>query len=463
MMEQKARTNFRVFCTLMDPHYGFNWHHRVIADKLEAVERGEIKRLMIFMPPRHGKSQLATILFPAWFLGKNNKKEIITASYSGDLAQDFGGKTREIVGDPVYNRIFGTTLKPDEKSKGKWRTTKGGTYTSVGVGGAVTGRGANILLIDDPLKNREEADSDVIREKVWNWYTSTAYTRLEKNGAVIVILTRWHLDDLAGRLLEKAEDGGDKWEVINFPALALEREEHRAVGDALWKDKYSKDDLAQIKETIGIYDWNSLYQQSPVLTENQEFRPEWIKKTTRKEVEQKDTRKFLTIDTAMSQKESADFTGIVENYVDKENKWHIAAYRMKLNAKDFVDYLFRLQEKHGFEKIGIEKTAYLWGLKPYMDDEQRKRNKYLPIVELAHKQTAKETRIRGLIPRYNSGSIFHIQGECKDAEEELFTFPKSRHDDVIDALAYQSELAEHRPKAFGSQFIPNFKKISYRR
>jgi hypothetical protein len=462
MMEQKARNNFRVFCTLIDRNYQFNWHHRLIADKLEAVDRGEIKRLMIFMPPRHGKSQLASILFPAWFLGKNKGKEIITASYSGDLAQDFGGKTRDIVADQIFTKIFGATLKSDEKSKAKWRMTNKGTYTSVGVGGAVTGRGANVLIIDDPIKNREEAESDVIRDKVWNWYTSTAYTRLEKNGAIIIILTRWHLMDLAGRLLEKEMEGGEKWEVINFPALARKDEEFRKEGEALWNDKFGIEDLLQIKETIGIYDWAALYQQTPILTENQEFKQDWIQYISRKDVTSKDTRKFLTVDTAMSKKETADYTGFTENFVDKENKWNVAAYRMRLNAKEFVEYLFTLQDRHSFEKIGIEKTAYIWGLKPYLDGEQRKRNKYLPIVELTHKQTAKETRIRGLVPRYNSGSIFHIRGECKDLEEEMFTFPKSTHDDVLDSLAYQAQIVDHKKKG-KRQFIPNFKKISYLR
>ncbi|MAG45103.1 hypothetical protein CL633_04435, partial [bacterium] len=168
----------------MQREYKPSWLHEEIADKLEAVEQGKIKRLMLFVPPRHGKSQLASINFPAWYLGRNPRREIIIASYSGELATDFGGKTRELIADPIYRDIFSrVALKKDEKAKAKWLTTQKGSYTAVGVGGAITGRGADIFLIDDPLKNEEEAESELIRAKSWNWYRSTAYTRLEKDAA----------------------------------------------------------------------------------------------------------------------------------------------------------------------------------------------------------------------------------------------------------------------------------------
>jgi len=210
----------------------------------------------------------------------------------------------------------------------------------------------------------------------------------------------------------------------------------------LWPERYPLSELESIKKTVGVYNWSSLYQQNPVLTENQEFKQEWIKYRKRVEVEKIKTRNFITIDTAYSEKTSSDYIGFCENYVDKENNWNLSAYKMKMNPKDFVDYLFTLQDKRSFEKIGIEKTAYLVGLKPYIDTECKKRNRFLPIVELHHNQTAKETRIRGLIPRYSSKSVYHIEGECNDLEDEMFTFPKGITDDVIDATAYQNDMAE---------------------
>lgn len=396
------------------------------------------------MPPRHGKSQLASINFPSWYLGRNPEKEIIAASYSADLAQDFGAKTRDIVNSDIYHYIFKTSLRSDEQAKGKWRTIEGGTYISTGVGGPITGRGANILIIDDPFKNREEADSEVIREKIWNWYISTAYTRLEKDGSIVIIATRWHLDDLIGRLLKAEESGGDEWVLVSFPAVAIEDEDLRKRGDPLWPKKFPVEVLDKIKKTIGPYEWSSLYQQTPILTEGQEFKREWLQYKDEREVRFLDTRKYLTVDTAFSKKETADYTGFCENSVDKENFWNLKAWRERLGPDDIVEKLFFLHAQNKYEKIGIEKTAYLVGLKPYLEDQMRKRNCFLPIESLSHKGTAKETRIRGLIPRYASRSIVHIKGECNALEEEMFTFPKGMTDDVLDATAYQLQLA-HRP------------------
>jgi len=451
------------FSIIINKQYEPAWLHEEIASKLEAVERGEIKRLMLFVPPRHGKSQLASINFPAWYLGRHPEQEIITASYSGELAVDFGGKTREIISDQLFQYIFSNiSLKPDEKAKAKWRTNKGGSYTSVGVGGSITGRGAHLLIIDDPLKNREEAESLTIRDKIWNWYTSTAYTRLEKDAKIVLIQTRWHLDDLAGRLIKAQFEGGDQWEIVNFPAIAIKDEPQRRQGDPLWAEKYSITDLQQIKATIGIYDWSALYQQEPILTEDQEFKPHWMQKRKWEDVKILNTRNFLTIDTAISEKASADFTGIIKNYVDKENKWNIKAEKLRINPKELIDRLFYWQEQDNFEKIGIEKTIYLQAIKSFLDEEMRKRNKFLPIIELQHCQTAKEVRIRGLIPRYESYSIYHIENECQELEYELMTFPKGLNDDVIDALAYQLQLAQapqpkisnRTSKSFRARFAP---------
>lgn len=384
---------------------------------------------------------MCSIGFPAWYLGRNPTKEIITVSYSGELALDFGSKTRSIVNSESYpfNEV---TLKPDEQAKAKWRTNKGGSYTSVGVGGAITGRGANILLFDDPIKNREEAESEVYREKVWQFFTSTAFTRLEPGGVIVVILTRWHVDDLAGRILKNPELS-KRSKVIHFPAIATQNEVYRKKGEPLWPERFDLPALNEIKNTIGPYDWESLYQGSPVLTENQEFKPQWFKSIPQSQVEALSVRRFLTIDTAMSLKTQADFTGFCDNSVSEQNFWHLKAWKMKLGPEELVNAIFALHTRHNYEAIGIEKTTFTDGLKPFIDSEQRKRNIFLPIVELQHNQTRKEIRIRGLIPRYASGSIFHIQGECVDLEEEMFNFPVGLHDDVLDATAYQLQLADN--------------------
>lgn len=397
---------------------------------------------MLFVPPRYGKSELGSINFPAWYLGRHPEKEIIVSSYSAELAQDFGYKTRNLVNSREYQSLFNTRLRDDSQSKAKWLTEEGGGYTAVGVGGAITGRGANILLIDDPIKNREEAESITIREKVWNWYTSTAYTRLEKDAAVVLIMTRWHMDDLAGRLLEAEKNGGEHWEVVKFPAIAIHDEKHRKAGDPLWKEKYDLEALKNIKKTVGSYDWSALFQQEPVLSENQEFKPQFYQYRTIEYVRGLQTNAYLTIDTAISQRASADNTGFCLNFVDRENKWNIKAWKLKISPMELIDMLFDLQQEYRLVNIGIEETIYLQAIKPFLEEEQRKRNKFLRITPLKHNQIQKETRIRGLIPRYESYSVFHIKGHCEDLEEEQMSFPKGAHDDVLDAEAYQIQIAK---------------------
>lgn len=437
-----AKNDLIDFSIYTDVRYDPVWLHEEIAKQLSKVEKGETKRLMIFVPPRHGKSELSSIKFPAWYLGKHPEKEVITSSYSAELAQDFGYKTRNLVNSQEYAQIFKTRLRDDSKSKAKWLTEEGGGYTATGVGGAITGRGADLAIIDDPFKNREEAESKTIRDKVYNWYTSTLYTRLEKNGAIILILTRWHQDDLAGRLLKEMEkSGGEQWEVIRFPAVAIKDETHRKQGEPLWKEKYDINALDNIKRTIGIYDWAALYQQSPVASETQEFKHEYILYRSFDEVLALQTYRTLTIDTAISQKASADYTGLCLNFTDKQNKWNIKAWKERISPLELIDLLFNLHEQYRLDKIGIEKTIYLQAIKPFLDDEMRRRNRFLPIVELEHKQVAKETRIRSVLPRYESGSIFHITGHTADLEEDEVQFPKGIHDDVLDALAYQTQIA----------------------
>jgi len=208
LAQNRANNHLIDFSIATNKNYIPNWHHEEIATELEKIESGQFikdgkKILLVFMPPRHGKSEECTINFPAWYLGRNPDKEIITASYSSDLAVKFGGKTRDLVNSRAYKSIFpNVSLKKGEEGKAEWMTNSNGSYVSVGVGGATTGKGANVFLIDDPIKNAEESESEVFREKVWDWFLSVVWTRLEPNGVVIVILTRWHLDDLAGRILK---------------------------------------------------------------------------------------------------------------------------------------------------------------------------------------------------------------------------------------------------------------------
>lgn len=444
-----ARRNLLDFCILMERHligtpFLINWHHELIAQKLEAVERGEIKRLIITMPPRSGKSILASTAFPAWYLGRNPMGRIITASYGQDLATDFGAKTRDMVNTQEYQAIFPELLlKEDTQSKNKWATDKGGHYLSVVVGGALTGRGSSILLIDDIHKNREEAESKVYREKVWNWYTSTAFTRLEPDGAVIIIMTRWHMDDLAGRLIAQ---GG--YEVLHLPAIATHDEKYRKMGEALWEGRYSLEKLQEIKNTIGAYDWSALYQGNPVLSETQEFKNEMFRKVTAEELKKIEIGTRLeytiTVDLAISQEKIANKTAItVVGKSHTRPEWYVAEIiNDKLDPLQTIDAIFMFYEKYRPRKIGIETVAFQKSLVYFIQEEMRRRQTYLPIVEL--KTTgSKEMRIRGLLPLYRTGVIFHINTpKAQELEEQLLLFPQSPLDDISDSLAYHLQLIE---------------------
>lgn len=408
--------------------------------------------------PTHN-SDLATQKYPAWVLGKSPKFPIIVSSYSQDLATKFGQDTRDIIDSKNYQYIFDSRLRSDTQPKANWMTEDGGGYLAVGVGGSITGKGFKIGIVDDPFKNREEADSPVVRESVWRWWASTFSTREEGNSAEIVILTRWHEDDLAGRLLKQqkeAEASGeehfDKWEILQFKAVAeVDELPYRKAGEPLWAGKFSIDKLLSRKNSIGLYEWSALYQQEPVDVASQEIKKEWFRYRTLEEVHNLVTRKFATIDTALSKHAKSDSTGVTRNYVDIDNRWNIRSTRYRINSKGLIDLVFLLHDE-GMEIIGIEEGAYKEAIQPFLEDEMRKRNKFPNIVTLKHGGVMKETRIRGLIPRYETGSIFHIVGECADLEEEAIKFPKGIHDDCIDSLAYQLQIAEQPFPSEGGDF-----------
>lgn len=409
---------------------------------------------MIFMPPRHGKSLTATIQFPAWYMGRNPHNEVITASYSSELATDFGSKAREIVKSPAYQTMFPVQFSEDQDTKGKWRTSEGGSYTSVGVGGPITGRGAHLLIIDDPIKNREEAESETYRKKVWDWFTSTAYTRLEPGGAMVVILTRWHEDDLAGRLLFEMEQGGEQWDILNLPAINNEQ--------SLWPERYDLNALQGIKRAIGEYDFEALYQQNPLSPTTREFQKEWIQWYYAEDIQNKNFDYYALVDLAISKAENADNTSI--QIIGKEptdpNIYKIEEYTGKYDPAEVIRLLFFIYQKYTWKlkRVGIESVAYQQALLYFLREEMKKRQEFFNVVELKA-QGKKEERIRGLIPLYSNRLVHHPIGD-NEFEHELLTFPSGKHDDRIDAFAYFSQIIAGTVPEVGTvrkQYIPNFK------
>lgn len=426
--------------------YHENWHHALIAEALERVERGEIKRLAIFMPPRHGKSELCSVQFPAWYLGRNPRKEIISVSYSAELAMDFGRKVRNIVTSMGFGNVFpSSALSETSRATDNWHMKLGGGYLACGIGGSITGKGAHILIIDDPIKSRKDADSELIRNITYNWYQGTAYTRLAPDGAIILIQTRWHDADLAGRLERHPE--WRHWHKLILPAIAtqdeiVEGKWVRKQGEALWPDRYGLKELDSIKASIGSYEWSSQYQQNPIDEASQEFYREWFQSRSEEEVKKLNVRRFLTVDTAGKMTATSDYIGMVDNRVDQEGKWNLIARKYKMNPADFVNYLFVLQKKNNYEIIGIEKTIFTDALEPYIMENEMKTGIIMPIKLLKHQGKSKELRVRGLIPYYQNGKIYHVEGQCEELESQLLRFPKSAEWDVSDAASYQVQVAQ---------------------
>lgn len=285
-----ARRHMSDFVLYVDRNYQMNWHHQLLCEYLDRLAQKEIRRLMVFMPPRHGKSELVSRKFPAFLLGNKPDTSIISCSYASDLASRMNRDVQRLIDSPEYEQLF-----PNSRLFGKniHSTARGsylrnsdifeivnhrGVYRSAGVGGGITGMGGEYIIIDDPVKNREEADSATYREKVYNWYTSTLYTRLEKDGCILLTLTRWHEDDLAGKLLKASEDGADQWTILELPAICeepIKPYDIRREGEALWKWKYDESALTKMKATVGSRDWAALYQQHPTPGEGGTFKREW--------------------------------------------------------------------------------------------------------------------------------------------------------------------------------------------
>lgn len=421
LRKQLARRRLLAFTEYTNPVYVPAGHHQRIAEKLEAVERGEIDRLMIFMPPRHGKSELASKRFPAWCLGRQPKRQIIAASYNSDLASDFGRNVRNVVASREFGDVFsGISLAPDSQAANRMNTNKGGTYVAAGVGTAVTGRGADIALIDDPFKDREEADSERRRELVWDWYRSTLYTRLMPGGAVVLIQTRWHEDDLAGRLLEhegRVEDGG-QWTVLELPAI-------NADGDALWPEWYGVAALQRIKDTIGPREWSALYQQQPQPDEGTYFQRDWLQEW---EAPLPPLNYYGTSDYAVTDG-GGDYTvhriwGVgPDGTIYRMGGWR-GQSTSDVWIEEKLDLIKRWKPLAWFGEAGVIQKA----IEPMLRRRMMERGIFCRLEWLSS-ISDKPARARGFQARAAMGRVRFEPGA--DVSEHLM-FPAGKHDDDVD-------------------------------
>ncbi len=416
------------------------------------------------MPPRHGKSELTSKYFPAWFLGTFPERRVILTSYEADFASTWGRKVRDIL-DANGPELFGVSVRPDSSAADRWdiEGTSGGMNTA-GVGGPITGKGADLLIIDDPVKNAEEANSSTYREKAWDWYTSTAYTRLEPGAAVILIQTRWHEDDLAGKVLSQAKQTGERWEVLNLPALAEKNDPvGRTPGQALWPERFDEAARARIKGVIGSYWFAALYQGSPQPAEGNKFKRPWFRYWKQEDdlyrlmdaggsvvrsVRAKDCRRFGTVDLAVSLKTSADYTVMGAWAVTPESDLILLdRIRERLEEPDIIRQALGLYRRHDLSYLDVEANGIQLGIVQTM-----RRTEGMAIRGITN-STDKVSRASTAIVRCEAGQVYFPFGVSwlGEYENELLGFPMAAHDDQVD----MTSLAANDVFTFGGAPEPD--------
>jgi hypothetical protein len=417
---EAARAKLLAYCSLTNQDYRIPKHLKQMAGILERVESGELKRVIITIPPRHGKSMLCSQYFPAWYMGRNPSKYLIAATYGQDLSDDFGRKVRDQLNDSLFKTVFPeTALRTDSKAAARFETTQGGTYFGVGAGGPITGRGAHLLLIDDPIKNREEADSEPMRTKMYDWYRSVAYTRLMPQGAILIIMTRWHEEDLIGQIL--ANENGAGWTIFNLKAIG-------EGGKALWPEAYDLEALNDIRRTVGEYDWSCLYQQEPIPHEGIIFKPDWMKAGLAENNEY--AAIYAAVDPAISKNETADETAICVvgiSYTDPKTIHELETLHGHWTFEQQLKYIQAVFKKYKVDFFGIEDVAYQ---KALIQECQRL---WIPVTPLKAN--------RDKVARAMSVSHFFSQGRVRvntqDTRRQMLSFRgHGEKNDLADALIH---------------------------
>ncbi len=451
LSRQLCRKNLLYFIRQFYPKYQAGWVHKLICDKLTEfatrVLREEAPRLMIAMPPRAGKSLISSQFFPAWFLGNFPSYSFITCSYALSLQLGFSRKVRSLLQSSRFKATFPQCeLSADAQNVEGWQTTSEGGLKPAGRGGPIGGFGCNVLVLDDLIKNSQEAASAAIRDTAWDWYTSTARTRLAPGAGILAVGTRWHYDDPMGRLEAGNDEFGDKFEVLRFPAIATEDEEFRKRGEALHPERYSLKALRAIQASVGPAVWEALYQQNPVPETGGYFDLQYFKYY---DTAPKSLRTFASFDLAIGKKERNDYTvGVVAGLDDNDQLYILDVVQARLDSLQIVDLIFDLHTRYKTFLVGVENGQLGMAINPLLQARCVRERVYdLAIEKLMPGRADKEARARTLQGMLRQGRVwFKKDAEwLPDIRQEMIQFPHGKHDDQVDAMAYAALMSLNIP------------------
>jgi len=428
--QEKAQNDFLSFVKVVWPEFIQGHHHKVYAEKLDRVARGELKRLIVNMPPRHTKSEFASHLFPAYFMGRNPKAKLIQTTHTGELSIRFGRKTKNLLESDEYAEIFpDVRLAADSKAAGRWESNHGGEYFAAGVGGAITGRGADLLVIDDP-HSEQDALSPTVLDGHYEWYTSGPRQRLQPGGSIVLVMTRWSIKDLTSRLLQAQakEPMADQWEIVEFPAVINDK--------PMWGNFWNIKDLNKVKASIPVSKWQAQWMQNPVAEEGALIKREWWQKWDKEKIP--DLQYIIqSYDTAFSKKDSADYSAITTWGVftpNEDTKPCVILLDAKRGRWNFPELKEMAKKEYKYwepELILIEAKAS--GL-PLTHELQKAG---IPVINFTpSKGNDKHSRVNSVAPIFESGAVYAPVDRrwAEEVIEECAAFPFGDHDDYVDSM-----------------------------
>ena len=443
--KRKIGDNLSYFLRYVMQTYKMEWFHKYIAHQCQSLLDGTLgtQGLMVFMPPQHGKSEEVSRKFPAWVLGRDHSMKIVGCSYSADLAQQFSRAVQRTIESDEYRSIFPDTKLPTSGTRGYQRNVDffdvigGGFYKAVGVGGSLTGTPADLGIIDDPVKDAMEAYSSTYRNRVWNWYTDVFLTRVHNRSKQLLIMTRWHEDDLAGRLLEREPE---KWTVVSIPAICEVEHDggisNRNVGDALWPERHSLERLREVEQR-SPRTFAALYQQRPSIEGGNIVKREWFATIPRykfNEIRRNEPIVFF-IDTAYTDKATNDPTGIIATCKVGGDVYITHAQKVNKTFPDLLRWLPQYVKERGYDygsSIRIEPKAN--GLSVI---DQLKESTGLAVVATPSPKDSKETRLNAASPSVEGGRVILVEGTWTESfVDEVCGFPSKPHDEYVDVLCY---------------------------